>query len=293
MKSRALTVMSVVALGLLPAAVAAQGTVTAPQCGSSLAAADQVVNVKINGSIYGVFTEGATTRVKFQVKGGFEWPGENVDARKDATALIGGYVYTLVTPRTEVYVNSRPANLAVLTQGMTVTASLRTNGSPVSGSCSFELLKVYVEGDAAPAAPKPAAEVKPPEQKPEIAPPAAHGFELGFFPRLWSLRGDLLGLERDGEKTIVNLDVRKLDNQAKRFNDEGRRLTRLDSYVVIGPKTVVTDENGERISAKELRIDDNIRVIGKFLKPEKWIVDETDEKVPTMVAKRVRVLDRD
>lgn len=290
MKPRALTIVGVLALGLLPALAGAQGP-TAPLPGTGtaplFAPADPVINVKAPASVYGVMTdEAGRTKVKLIVQeGAIEWPGENIDARADATGLFGKYVYTYVTPETEVFVADRPADLAALKPGVTGKFQLRTNCTPVTEGCMYELRSAFVAG---------VAPVKPPTPpKPEGDKAPVHGFELGFFPRLWTVRGDVLGLEQEAEKVVVNVDVRRLVNQAKRFNDEGRRLARLDAYVVIGPKAVVTDERGQRIAAKELQVDDSVKVVGKFLKPDKWIVDEADDKVPTLLAKRVRVIDRD
>lgn len=282
MQSRTLALVGVLALGLLPALGVGQDPAQPP----APTPPGGVTHVKAEAHVIGVEkdAEGRAT-VKLETIGGIQWPGENVDARSDATALAGAHVRALLAPGAEIFVADRPAGIEALANGAKGKFLLRTTCSPVAPTCAFDLLKAYVAGTPAP---------KPPVgPKAPIEPQATHGFELGFFPRLWTLRGDVLGVEKDGEKVIVNVDVRRLVNQMKRFNDEGRRLARLDAYVVIGPKTVVTDEDGDRIAAKDLAVDASVKVIGKFLKPEKWVIDETEEKVPTLVAKRVKVVDAD
>jgi hypothetical protein len=158
-----------------------------------------------------------------------------------------------------------------------VRALLQTDGQPVTPTCTYTALHVAIQGDEA-------------EAKPKAHPGSK--FEAGFFPRLWHMRGPILGLERIEDRNVMNLDVRWLENAPKRFRDEGSRLAGLDAYVIVPDRVVITDEDGDRITFADLGVDDRVKVVGKFLKPEKWMVDESGDPTPTLIAKRIKVKDR-
>lgn len=92
-----------------------------------------------------------------------------------------------------------------------------------------------------------------------------------------------------GGKKILEIDVTKLLNPPKRFKDEGDEVADQGALLIVDPKVKIT-KGGKRISFDQIDEDDNLRVMGKFVKPGKWLKDEDDEPTPTLRAKRIEVL---
>lgn len=266
MRKRLLSLFAVLALALVPAFGAATeapaGEPTTP-----------VVLVKAYATVASVTTDDAGTKVELDVEEAHEWV-DGTDTKTLAIGINGQRISASSTPKSVVAKGDTPVELAELTAGMKVKALLETNGTPVSTTCTYFVNHISIQ--------------VPSESKPN----PGHKFESGFFPRLWHMRGPILGLERIEDRNVMNLDVRRLENAPKRFRDEGSRLARLDAYVIVPDKVVITDEDGDRITFAELSVDDRVKVVGKFLKPDKWVVDESGEPTPTLIAKRIKVKDR-
>jgi hypothetical protein len=260
MRRRLLMLMAVLTVGLVPALAAGQETVGADP-------ATPVVLVKAYSTVVGVATGEAGTTVTLDVAEAHEWL-DGSDAKALATGINGQRIVGNVTEDTAVYRGDDRVGLDALKPGMKVKAMLRTDGTPVTPTCVYSLLQVYIE------APKP---VHPGTK-----------FERGFFPRLWHVRGPILGLDRVEGRNVMNLDARRLENAPRRFRDEGVRLVSLDAYVIVPERVVITDEHGKRIRFDELEVDDRVKVVGKFLRPESWMSDESGP-TPTLLAKRIKV----
>jgi len=261
MRKRLLAIMAVLTVGLIPAFAAAVETPAPADPGTP------VVLVKAYSTIVGVTTDETGTRVELDVAEAHEWL-DGSDTKTLATGINGQRIVAGVTADTAVYRNEDRVGLDALKPGMKVKAMLRTDGSPVTPTCTYTLLQVYIE------APKPVH----PGQK----------FELGFFPRLWHVRGPILGKDRVEGRNVLNLDVRRLENAPRRFRDEGVRLVSLDAYVIVPDRVVITDEHGMRIAFDDLEVDDRVKVVGKFLRPSMWMTDESGP-TPTLLAKRIKV----
>jgi hypothetical protein len=259
---RLLAMLAVLTIGLVPAFAAAQETE------GTADPATPVVLVKAYSTVVGVTSGEAGTRVELDVAEAHEWL-DGSETKTLATGINGQRIAARVTENTAVYRGDNRIGLGDLRPGMKVKAMLRTDGTPVTPQCDFTLLQAYLE------APKPAH----PGKK----------FEPAFFPRLWHMRGPILGLDRVEGRNVMNLDVRRLENAPRRFRDEGVRLVSLDAYVIVPERVVITDENGRRIGFRDLQVDDRVKVVGKFLRPERWMTDESGDPTPTLLAKRIKV----
>lgn len=261
MRRRWLAVLAVLTVGLIPAFAAAEETAEPVDTSTS------AVLVKAYSTVVAV-TDGETATVELNVVEAHEWL-DGSGAKTLATGINGQRIVAEVTADTTVFRGDRPVELDALKPGMKVKAMLQADATPVAPTSAYTLLQAYIE------VPKPAH----PGTK----------FELGFFPRLWHVRGPILGLDRVEGRNVMNLDVRRLENAPRRFCDEGVRLVRLDAYVIVPERVVITDEHGKRIRFDELRVDDRVKVVGKFLRPAKWMADESGDPTPTLVAKRIKV----
>ena len=269
MRKRLLSLLAVLALGLVPAFGAAIEPSPTTEPGTP------VVLVKAYATVASVTTDDAGTKVEFDVAEAHEWV-DGSETKTLATGINGQRISAAFTPKTVVAKNDTVVELAELTAGMKVRALLQTDGQPVTPTCTYLVQHIAIQTDEA--------------EKPKLHP--GKKFESAFFPRLWHMRGPILGLERIEGRNVMNLDVRRLENAPKRFRDEGSRLARLDAYVIVPDKVVITDEDGDRIAFADLSVDDRVKVVGKFLKPERWVIDESGEPTPTLIAKRIKVKDR-
>lgn len=261
MRARFLVLLALMAVGLVPAAASAVAT---PPTGGGTT---PVVMVKAYSTVVSVTADAQGTRVELDVEEAHEWlDGSGVKTL--ATGINGQRITAAVNPDTVVYRNGGPAALADLVPGMKVKAIMTSDGSPVTPTCAFTLREVWFE------VPKPHPGAK---------------FEGAFFPRLWHTRGAILGLDRVEGRNVMNLDVRRLEHAPRRFRDEGVRLTRLDAYVIVPDRVVITDVDGRRIGFTDLSVDDRVKVVGKFLRPSKWMRDEIGEPTPTLLARRIKV----
>ncbi len=261
MKKRFVALLAVVTLGLIPAFAAAVETPPVGETGPP------AVLVKAYSTVVAV-TAGETGKtVEFAVEEAHEWL-DGSETMNLATGINGQHIVAGVTADTRVYRNETAVDLEALKPGMKVKAILKADGQPVTPTNTFTLLEVYF------AAPKPHPGAK---------------FEAGFFPRLWHTRGQILGTDRVEERNILNLDVRMLENAPKRFRDERSRLVHLDAYVIVPARVVITDVDGRRIAFADLKVDDKIKIVGKFLRPASWMKDESGEPTPTLLAKRIKI----
>ena len=263
MRKRLLGVLAVLAVGLVPAFAAAVDT-TPPD------PAAPVVLVDAYSVLVGVTTDDAGTRVELDVREAHDRV-DGTETRTLSTGINGRHVVADATADTVVSRNDANVGLDALEPGTKVKAMLQTDCQPVVPTCGFTLLRLAVDA---------------PKSMPEN--PGAK-FELGFFPRLWHVRGPILGLDQVEGRNIMNLDVRRLQDAPRRFRDEGVRLVSLDAYVIVPERAVITDEHGMRIAFADLRVDARVKVVGKFLPPSKWMTDESGDPTPTLLAKRIKV----
>lgn len=266
MRSRLLALVALIAVASVPAFAAALES--APP-----ASASDVVLVKAYGKVVAVHDADGQATLELAVDEAKEWRDDS-DDKQPAAGIAGKSITAGLTEETKVHRGDAPAGLDALAPGTRVEALMSTDGSPVTPTCTFTLHDVWIATE------KPAAKPDKP----------GHGFEFGFFPRNWHVRGDILGLDRVEGRNVMNLDVRRLNHAPKRFRDEGRRLASMDAYVIVPPRVVITDAGGGRIDFADLDVDDRVLVIGKFTRPAKWVKDDDGEATPTLVAKRVKVV---
>ena len=261
MKKRFMALFAVVALGLVPVVA---GAVETP---APVDPATATKLVKAYSTVVAVTGEEGSKKIELQVEEAYEWL-DGGEVKNLATALNGQHIVASVTPNTKVLRNETPIDVEGLQPGMKVKAIMTADVQPATPTSMFTLLELYH------AVPKPHPGAK---------------FEGGFFPRLWHTRGQILGADRVEERNILNVDVRNLENAPKRFRDEGSRLVHLDAYVIVPERVVITDVDGRRIAFADLKVDDKIKIVGKFLRPESWMRDESGEPTPTLLAKRIKV----
>jgi hypothetical protein len=103
------------------------------------------------------------------------------------------------------------------------------------------------------------------------------------------MTGQVLSTYDSGGKNVIDVDVNRLLNPPKRFKDEGDEVADQGALLIVDAKVKIT-KDGKRISLADIEADDNLRVMGKFLRPAKWLKDEDDEPTPTLRAKRIEVL---
>lgn len=262
MKKRLIALLAVLSLGLIPAFAAA---VDAPPTGEP--GAEQVLLVKAYSTVVAVTTAEAVTKVELEVHDAYEW-FDGSETKVAATALNAQHIVADATADTRVFRNGTAVDFANLKPGMKVKAILKADAQPVSPTSMFTLLETYYEV----AKPHPGAK-----------------FEGAFFPRLWHTRGQILGMDRVEDRNVLNVDVRRLEHAPKRFRDEGSRLSHLDAYVIVPERVVISDVRGRRMAFADLNVDDRIKIVGKFLRPDKWMKDESGEPTPTLLAKRIVV----
>lgn len=261
MRKRFVGLLAVLTLGLIPAVAAA---VDAPPPAPPAA---PIVLVKAYATVVAVTPVETGTTVEFDVQEAHDrLDGSTTETL--STGINGQHIVGAVTPDTRVFRNDTAVEFAALQPGMKVMALLKTDCRPVAPSCAFTVRSVNFH------APKPN-----PGDK----------FEGGFFPRLWHTRGQILSISRVDDRNILNLDVRQLENAPKRFRDEGSRLVHLDAYVIVPDTVVITNADGRRITFADLTVDGRVQVVGKFLRPAKWMKDESGEPTPTLLAKRIQV----
>lgn len=136
---------------------------------------------------------------------------------------------------------------------------------PASDVCALEL---WMAGEKA--APPPGNHKKQPqvgEDHPGL------GFDLGFSSLNDRVRGEVPG-------------------GPKRLRDEGREAATMDAFVTVASTVVITTKDGTKIPFSEVRVDDRVQMIGRFLRPEKWLADEAGEPTPTLYAKRIKIKNR-
>ena len=264
MRKRLLGVLAVLTVGLIPAFAAAVEPPPTADPGTP------VVLVDAYSVVVGVAADETGTTVELDVREAHDRL-DGTEARTLSTGINGQHVVADVTENTVVSRNDDIVGLDALRPGTKVKAMLQTDCQPVDPTCAYTLLHVYIDAP-----------------KPKPANPGTK-FELGFFPRLWHVRGPILGLDRVEGRNVMNLDVRGLENAPRRFRDEGARLVSLDAYVIVPERAVITDEHGMRIAFADLRVDIRVKVVGKFLRPSQWMTDESGEPTPTLLAKRIKV----
>lgn len=265
MKKRLIALLALLSLGLIPAFATAVDAVDAPPKGEP--GAEQVLLVKAYSTVIAVTPAEAGTTVEFEVQDAYEW-FDGSETRVPATALNGQHIVGGVTADTRVLRNGEAVDFGNLKPGMKVKAIMKADAQPVSPTSMFTLLEAYYEV----AKPHPGAK-----------------FESAFFPRMWHTRGQILGMDRVEDRNVLNVDVRRLEHAPKRFRDEGSRLCRLDAYVIVPGRVVISDVRGRRMAFADLNVDDRIKIVGKFLRPDKWMKDESGEPTPTLLAKRIVV----
>ncbi len=261
MRKRFVGLLAVLTLGLVPAFAAA---VDAPP---TTPPAAPIVLVKAYATIVAVTPAEAGATVEFDVQEAHDRL-DGATTETLSTGINGQHIVGAITPDTHVFRNDTAVDLAALQPGMKVMALLKTDCQPVAPSCAYTVRSVNFQ------APKPN-----PGDK----------FEGGFFPRLWHTRGQILGIDRVEDRNILNLDVRQLEYAPRRFRDEGSRLVHLDAYVIVPDAVVITNADGRRIAFADLNVDNRVQVIGKFLRPARWMKDESGEPTPTLLAKRIKV----
>lgn len=256
---RLFALFALLTVGLVPAFA---GAVDAPPPAPGAPA----VLVKAWTTVTAVTPDAVTLKVVEAV----EWV-DGTETKVPANALMAQEITAARVPETVVAKHDVAVEYGTLAVGMTVRALLRTDVQPAVPTGAFALLHAAIQ---VPEGPK----VHPGDK-----------YEPAFFPRLWHMRGAILGLDRVEDVNVMNLDVRRLENAAKRFRDEGVRLSNMDAYVIVPAKVVITDVDGRRIAFADLDVDDRVKVVGKVLRKEKWMLDESGEPTPTVLAKRIKV----
>lgn len=177
--------------------------------------------------------------------------------------------------------------------GTELAGSLGVSGEDVLPTAAFCVLELWMPGEKSATKPtkpeNPAGKPKHPEVGEDHP---GFGFDLGFFSLNYRVRGEVLGTEVVNGKNVLNVDVSRVLGGPKRFRDEGREVATMDAFVTVAPKVVITTLDGTKIPFAEVQVDDKVQVIGRFLRPEKWLPDEADEPTPTLYAKRIKIKNR-
>jgi hypothetical protein len=257
MRKRIAAVFAVLTVALVPAFA---GATEVPAGGTA-----PVVLVKASPA---TIVEVTPESMVLDVADGYEWL-DGTEEKVPATGIKGQRITVGLGEKSIVRRGDEAVGRDALKAGLVIKALLQTDGQPVTPTCTFTLVEAYLDG--------------PPKVHP------GDKFETGFFHRLWHVRGSILGLDAVEGRNVMNVDVRRLENAPKRFRDEGSRLARMDAYVIVPPRVVITDENGHRIAFSGPDVDDRVKVVVKTLPKSKWMVDESGEPTPTLLAKRIKV----
>jgi hypothetical protein len=105
--------------------------------------------------------------------------------------------------------------------------------------------------------------------------------------RTWTF----LGKAKRDDFGVLSLDVDQV-NLPARYITQRYLLTDHHARLVVGRATAINDLTGRRIST--LLLDDaTVRVQATIAAPSAWRVDDEGRRVPTIVAKRIVVLELD
>lgn len=234
----------------------------------------------------GVVLTNAEGTITFAVKEGWRvtegvWTKVAAPGFTDQVVTAKFYDYSKVHRGSEVVDHMRAA------PGTELGGSLGVSGGDVLPTSDFCVLELWMAGEKT--APPPAKDKKQPrvgEDHPGF------GFDLGFFSLNYRVRGEVLSAETVEGKNILNVDVSRVLGGPKKFRDEGREVATMDAFVTVASKVVITTQDGTKIPFGEVQVDDRVQVIGRFLRPEKWLADEAGEPTPTMYAKRIKIKNR-
>lgn len=285
MKRRILLLLAALALVAVPTAALGEGTApSTPQNPGYFLKAKGVVLTNAEGVI--------TIKVKEAYRYGDN--GQTKTAAPDFTDQVVTakfYDYSRVDVGTEI------ATPAAATPGTELYAKLGVSEGDLLPTSDFRVVNLWIQGEKT--APKPPAKPETPAnpegkpKHPEVGEDhPGFGFDLGFFSLNYRVRGEVLGAETVEGKNILNLDVSRVLGGPKKFRDEGREVATMDAFVTVAPKVVITTEDGTKIPFAEIQVDDRVQVVGRFLRPEKWMADEAGEPTPTMYAKRIKIKNR-
>lgn len=134
---------------------------------------------------------------------------------------------------------------------------------------------------------KPPQPSKPEQGKPDQGKPSV---SAGFVNRIWRIRG----LANGYEAGVLDFTASRFARVPKRFRDDDDAFVGVDSRVIVTAKTRVYDEDGDRVTGTTrdaaLDLADTVVVIGKVRPKPKWQRDEDDVPVPTLNAKRIKIV---
>jgi hypothetical protein len=282
LKRRILSLLAALALVAVPAVALGQSETPAP-------APPQQTFLKFQG----VVLTNAEGTITIKVKEGWR-----VTEGTYTKVAAPDFTDQVVTAKFYDYSKTHRANELVDNMaagpGTELAGSLGVSGEDVLPTAAFCVLELWMPGDKS--ATKPPTKPENPEGKPKH--PAVgedhpgFGFDLGFFSLNYRVRGEVLGAETVEGKNILNIDVSRVVGGPKRFRDEGREVATMDAFVTVASKVVITTNDGTKIPFAEIQVDDKVQVVGRFLRPEKWLADEAGEPTPTMYAKRIKIKNR-
>jgi hypothetical protein len=278
LKRRILSLLATLALVAVPALALGQSEQPAPT-------EPQKTFLKFQG----VVLTNAEGTITFKVKEGWRvtegtWAKVAAPDFTDQVVTAKFYDYSKVHRGNEVVDHIAAA------PGTELAGSLGVSAGDVLPASDFCVLELWIAGEKT--APKPPAKPEHPKH-PEVGEDhPGFGFDLGFFSLNYRVRGEVLGTDTVDGKNVLNVDVSRVLGGPRRFRDEGREVATMDAFVTVGPRVVITTLNGTKIPFADVQVDDKVQVIGRFLRPEKWLADETGEPTPTLYAKRIKIKNR-
>jgi hypothetical protein len=186
----------------------------------------------------------------------------------------------------------RQVDLATLTPGATVGAVVLTPDNlvvrmtPAPAECAGDT----VESAAAPVTDTPPADVA--DVSEELSAPSrvrhsATAARTSTANRTWTF----LGKAKRDDFGLLSLDVDQVNLPAS-YVTQRYLLTDHHARMVVGRATPISDLTGRRIST--LLLDDaTVRVQASIAAPSAWRSDDEGRRVPTIIAKRIVVLELD
>jgi len=128
------------------------------------------------------------------------------------------------------------------------------------------------------------------------APDVRPQFKPGFFRRTWQVQASVFAIDTSGATLRLDVDVERMFGVPRGLRTEAKSLVEYGAYVLLSPKVKVTifnPELEERFpgTVEDIQSDDQLRIRGRFLAPSKWLEDQGGDKVATMRASGVVIID--
>jgi hypothetical protein len=113
-------------------------------------------------------------------------------------------------------------------------------------------------------------------------------FKASFLNRVWRFKAAVDGFQNT-EDHVLSVTVDQIEGLPRRFRSQDEELVDQDAYVLLSGFVRVYDPNGRLVPHDELEHAEYVRVNARVLRPRRWRVNEDEDVVPTLRAKRVYV----